>query len=128
MAEEDLSPIDRIDVLLRFLPGFKASGRQSFAGWKTYYPVYDDDVVEFFKLAGHPWWMDRGYQINEAGAMLRDDAVVQSASLDEIKTMLTFCVRGERFSDGHWEGLLKDGRIQALLRRLQIIREELLAD
>jgi hypothetical protein len=43
--------------------------------------------------------------------------------LDEIKSMLTYCVRGERFYDGHWEDTLKSGRITALLRRLAVLRQ-----
>ncbi len=125
MKDETSLVIEKIDALLHFLPGFEDPNRQSFTKWESYYPVYDADVVEFFKLAGHPWWMDRNYQINQAGEMLQDDAVVQAASLDDIKTMLTFCVRGERFSDGHRENLLKNGRVQLLLRRLQVLRTEI---
>jgi hypothetical protein len=69
--------------------------------------------------------MDTSYQPQEAGQMLADDAAVQSASLEQIKTMLTFFVRGERFSDGHWGWLLENGRIQSLLHRLKILRKEL---
>jgi hypothetical protein len=39
--------------------------------------------------------------------------------------MLTYCVRGERFCDGHWENLLRSGRVVALLRRLAELREAL---
>ncbi|MFN8413162.1 MAG: DUF6508 domain-containing protein [Anaerolineales bacterium] len=32
--------------------------------------------------------------------------------------MLTFCVRGERFSDGHWGAMIEEGYIRRLLERL----------
>jgi broad-specificity NMP kinase len=57
--------------------------------------------------------------------MLSDDDLIATASLDQIKTMLTYCVRGERFVDGHWAHMLESGRIVALLRRLAELREEL---
>jgi hypothetical protein len=124
MNEQNRLTIEKIDRLLPFLPAFEEPNRQFIIEWKQYYPVYAADVKQFVKLVGDPWWMDTGYKINEAGEMLADDAIIQSASLDQIKTMLTFFMRGERFSDGHWGGLLENGRIQLLLRRLQTIRQE----
>ena len=56
--------------------------------------------------------------------MLQDDAFVRRATLAEIKTMLTYCVRGERFSDGHWAAVLKSGRIVAILKRLRVLRAQ----
>jgi hypothetical protein len=38
--------------------------------------------------------------------------------------MLTFCVRGERFCDGHWAEMVKAGRIGAILRRLEQLRSK----
>jgi hypothetical protein len=57
--------------------------------------------------------------------MLQDDALIQRATLAEVKTMLTYCVRGERFSDGHWAAMLESGRIVALLKRLHVLRKEM---
>lgn len=37
-------------------------------------------------------------------------------------SLLTWWVRGERFSEGLWFTALKDGHIQNLLRRMQEIR------
>lgn len=54
-------------------------------------------VVEFFRAAGAECWSDFDYIPEEAGRMLRDAAAVGTAKLDQIKTMLTYCVRGERF-------------------------------
>jgi hypothetical protein len=44
----------------------------------------------------------------------------------EIKTMLTFCLRGERFADGHWGEMIEAGHIRRLLERLLVIRSEML--
>lgn len=122
-----------VDALLKYLPLFEKPGRK-FARWPRLeshggvmqwpHPDYDDDVEEFFALAARECWVDYEYMEKDAARMLEDDAFVARANLEQVKTMLTFCVRGERFCDGHWEGLLTGGRIIALLRRLKALREE----
>ena len=57
--------------------------------------------------------------------MLADEAFISRATLGELKTMLAYCVRGERFCDGHWEAILRSGRVVALLRRLAVLTETL---
>ena len=132
----DLITPERINELTRFLPLFDKPDRQFIVGWAGgteksggpstgSYPLYPPDVEAFFRLASQPWWCDYQYQPVQAGAMLEDDEVIQSASIEQIKTMLTFCVRGERFCYGHWEAVLKSGRILALLRRLEVLQAEL---
>ena len=105
----------RIDELLRFLPALAKPGLDTEPA-----PV----VEEFFSLASQPCWSDYGYDPATAGDMVRDDAIIARATLDQIKTMLTFCVRGERFCDGHWDAMIHEGRIGAILRRLQQLRDE----
>jgi hypothetical protein len=125
---------ERIDELLRFLPRFEVPGRawiEGVGGGKetadgattTYYPVYCEDVLAFYRLAGQPWWSDYGYEPRRAAQMLSDEDGIARATLDEIKTMLTYCVRGERFGDGHWAAMLESGKIAAILRRLQALRD-----
>jgi ADP-ribosyl-[dinitrogen reductase] hydrolase len=125
----------QIDELLRFFPLFDVPDRDFVERWgggeKTEngaitmpYPVYPEDVLEFYRLAGQPCWSDYDYVPTEAGRMLHDDAIIRRATLAEIVTMLTYCVRGERFSDGHWAAMLESGRIVALLKRLRVLREE----
>lgn len=123
-----------MDELLRFLPLFDVPGRDFYGrcagGERTAdgaitmpYLVYLDDVVEFYRLAGQPCWSDYGYEPREAARMLADEAFIRRATLDELKTMLTYCVRGERFSDGHWGAMLESGKVIALLKRLQVLRD-----
>jgi hypothetical protein len=125
---------ERMDELLRFLPLFDVPGRDFFGQWAggeetadgaitMPYPVYPDDVVEFYRLAGQPCWSDYGYEPRAAARMLADEAFIRRATLDEIKTMLTYCVRGERFGDGHWGAMLKSGKVIALLKRLRVLRK-----
>ena len=125
---------ERIDELLCFLPRFEVPGRvwiEGVGGGKETadgavtmrYPVYGEDVLAFYRLAGQPWWSDYGYEPRAAAQMLADEARIARATLDEIKTMLTYCVRGERFADGHWAAMIESGKVVAILRRLQVLRE-----
>jgi hypothetical protein len=40
------------------------------------------------------------------------------------KTMLTFCVWGERFCDGHWAAMNQGGHVRRLLERLAELRAQ----
>jgi len=68
--------------------------------------------------AGQDCWMDFDYVPEQAGRRLLSDDGVRNATLGQIKTMLTYCVRGERFGDGHWAPMIEDGHVRRLLERL----------
>jgi hypothetical protein len=57
--------------------------------------------------------------------MLGDDEFIRGCTPDDLPTMLTFCVRGERFGDGHWGHVLEKGAVTALLRRPAVLRAAL---
>ena len=134
MSQHEITRED-IDALLEFLLPFERPSREfaKWAGGETLgdgsitmpYPVYDEDVQEFFKRVGQRGWLDVGYKPEEAARMLADGEFIKRANLEQIRTMLTYCVRGERFCDGHRESLLEGGQIVALLRRLEAIREQM---
>ena len=124
--------LEDINALLRFLPLFDVPGR-SFARWtqprKTAsgalvgpYPEYPDDVQAFYLLAGSGCWQDFGYSPKRSSEMLADPERIRTATLPEFRSMLTYCVRSERFGDGSWEHWLQEGYIVALLKRLQALR------
>jgi hypothetical protein len=123
-----------IDELLAFLPRLAADGFVPVREWgggekdaKGVYvmpwPRYDAIVDRFFEAAGQDCWMDCDYVPQEAGRMLEDHAAVLRASINEIKTMLTYCVRGERFCDGHWGAMIEGGHVRRLLERLTELRD-----
>jgi hypothetical protein len=128
---------EKMDELLRFLPAFEDPDRAYVKGWgggettadgkaiQVPYPIYCDDVLEFYTLAGQAHWADYQYSPWQAYDMLSDDGFIATASFDQLRTMLTYCVRGERFGDGHWAQMLESGRIVAILRRLAAIRNEI---
>jgi hypothetical protein len=143
MAQEEQTQApttDQIDQLLRFLPLFEAPGRAFVENWgggqetpdgkaiTMPFPIYPADVLEFYRLAGQPCWADYGYRPRKAGRMLADDAFIRRATLAEVKTMLTYCVRGERFGDGHWAAMLESGKVAALLKRLSVLRDQIEPD
>ena len=119
----------RAEELLRFLPNFSVPNRKYIKEWKGGktqdgasifpHPIYEEDVVEFFHVASQECWADYDYEPQVAGKILRDDRAIESADIIAIKTLLTYCVRGERFCDGHRASLLEAGRVQKLLVRLQ---------
>ena len=119
----------QIDTLLRFLPQVEAASspaiwHQTNADGSLCMPYveYPAWVVDLFATAGQDCWTDPDYTPAEAGGLVRDDAAIAVASLEAIKTMLTYCVRGERFSAGHWQAVLADGRMSAILKRLRQLR------
>jgi len=133
MQLPEITPAD-IEALLRFLPVFSRPGVEYILRWaggerteegdiSTPYPVYADEVPAFFALAGQPCWSDFTYHPAEACALLEDDARLATATLAQCKTLLTYCVRGERFCDGFWGELLRSGKLVKLLERLAALQE-----
>jgi hypothetical protein len=130
-----LQDIEKITAYLSrlYADGFSAvvrwhnSEKGSDGAWSVPYPDYDPLVEEFFREVSRAW-LDYAYDPEQAYHMLKDEDHIERASLVEIKTMLTFCVRGERFSDGHWEEMIQKGYIRRLLERLNTIKDQLRKD
>jgi hypothetical protein len=129
-----LPTLHEIDELIAFLPRLYAEGFSPVKCWDggtarldgvvtMPWPEYDEVVEAFYGSAARECWRDYGYNPAEAHAMLQDQALVAAASLDQIKSMLTHCVRGERFCDGHWEAMIELGHIRRLLERLRELRD-----
>lgn len=129
--------LQEIDALLAFLPIFSAEGFEPVERWRggetacgmmtPPWPQYTPAVEAFMRAAGQEQWRDDAYQPGQAAQMLQDADAVSRASLDEVKTMLTYCVRGERFSDGHWAAMIGQGHIRRLLERLRLLRQHVTA-
>jgi hypothetical protein len=134
MTKSSAGPTEgEIDELLAFAPRLRALDGRFIEDWgggekrpddvfTMPWPRYPKVVSDFFEAAAKPCWSDRGYVPTDAGIMISDSLRIDRASLEELRTMLTWCVRGERFCDGHWDAVLCDGKIFALLERLSSIR------
>jgi len=127
---------ERMDELLRYLPLLEDMGEDAvvkYGGGERMpdgaitmrYPIYRHEVERFFEFAAQPCWSDDGYDPEKAGDMLEDADLVASADIEQVRTMLTFCVRGERFCQGFWARLITSGGLTALLKRLQTLRQEI---
>jgi hypothetical protein len=135
MKNTTLPTLKDIEKLTAYLPRLYAEGFTAALKWNeseqskdgSYsmpYPEYNPLVHEFSRVVSGAW-LDYEYTPEQAYQMLKDDQAVRTASLAQIKTMLTFCVRGERFSDGHWEEMIEKGYIRRILERLNVIKSEM---
>ena len=131
MKKSGLPTVKEIEALTVYLPRLYAEAFSPVLSWEggnqkdgTFtlpYPNYHPLVEEFFREVSSAW-LDYEYNPEEAHQMLKDENFIKTASLEQIKTMLTFCVRGERFSDGHWSEMIEKGYIRRLLERLNKIK------
>ena len=88
------------------------------------YVDYTDDVHAFLRAVGfRPCWNDFDYVAHRGGEKIDDDALLAHCTLDDIRAMLTFFVRSERFGEGSWLHLLESGRVVQVLRRLAELRD-----
>ena len=135
MKKASLPTLQDLEELTAFLPRLYAEGFSPIDNWDggeklkdgSYsmpYPNYNHVVEEFIDAVRGPW-IDYEYNPEQAYKMLKDEQAVKTASLDQVKSMLTFCVRGERFSDGHWAHMIQQGYIRRILERLNEIKSEL---
>jgi hypothetical protein len=130
-----LPSYQEMQVLVAFLPRLYAEGFKPVIRWhggdqgkdglyRMPWPEYDPLVEEFYRQVASDGWLDYEYNLEEAASMLEDDDLIKTASLPQVKAMLTFCVRGERFSDGHWAEMIENGNIRKLLIRIDELSRE----
>jgi hypothetical protein len=134
-TKKDLPTLQEIEALTAYLPGLYAEGFSPVINWNggkqedgTFtmpYPDYDPLVEEFYRAISAGGWLDPGYNPDQAYQMIGDENQIKVASLPEIKTMLTYCMRGERFSDGHWAEMIEKGYIRRILERLNQVAKQL---
>lgn len=127
--EPHLPTAQEIEALVAFLPRLYAAGFLPITQWhggdqlpdgstSMPWPEYDPLVEEFTRAVASGGWLDYAYRPEEAHQMFADEDFIKTAALPQIKTMLTYFVRGERFSDGHWAAMITGGHIRRLLERL----------
>ncbi len=131
-----LPTTQEIEELISFLPRLYAAGFTPIKRWgggtkdengviTIPWPEYEKIVEEFFRVASRDFWIDYAYRSEDAGRMIENDDFIKAADLAQVKTMLTFCVRGERFCDGHWGAMIERGHIRRLLQRLAELRSKM---
>ena len=84
------------------------------------YYIYHPSVYTFFELVSQQHWQDYNYVDNFSNQMIKP-GIIEKASMNEIKTILTWCVRKERFHKGQWISVIEDELIKRVLKRLNVI-------
>ena len=131
--ESPTPTIADFDELISYLPQLYTNGLKPISLWHESdqmdaaaivfgQPEYDKIVTQFFNAAAKACWCDYDYDPGSVGKMIRDPQKIAHATLQEIKSMLTWCVRCERFSGGHWAGVIEDGYIRDILLRLRELK------
>jgi len=120
------------EELVAFLPQLYADGFKPIKRWSKpkqsqdgiismSWPEYDEVVENFFHVAASECWQDFKYSPKEAGQMIKDQELIKIATLFQVKSMLTYCVQGERLCDGLWAGVIEKDYIRRLLERLTVL-------
>jgi len=76
-------------------------------------------MTEFVREASRKCWSDKSYDPTDTARMLNDSELVESATLPQLRTILTYFVRGEKFCDGHWAGMFRDGHVGRMMKRMR---------
>ena len=85
---------------------------------------YHSSVSTFFELVSQEHWKDYKYVDNFSEKMI-EPGKIEKASINEIKTILTWCDRLERFFEGHWEYVIETKIIKRILERLILLNTQL---
>ena len=119
-----------IEELVAFLPKLYRDGLDPVRNWETGrsgetvqtafpWPTYDETVGRFVdRIVSQDCWMDSDYDPEEAGRLINDAAYVRTATVQQIRVLLTYFVRGERFCEGLWGAMIRQGHIRRILERL----------
>ena len=117
-----------MDELLSFLPRLYPNGvaiKTYTVPEGTHWPLYAAVVEGFYRAVAKKCWNDFDYLKHGAGLMIEIEPYIAQASLADIQSMLTWCLRGERFCDGHNGSVIEEGYVLNILRRLQVLRAEI---
>lgn len=104
-----------IDELIAFLP--KLYGENV-----KYNQALKRLVSDFYRAASQECWSDKTYNPAETEMLLQDADYIKGAGIKEIRTLLTFCQRQERFIEGLHEAMIRRGVIRSILERLRELR------
>lgn len=120
------------EELLEFLPRFKEEGFKPTVGWEgdvtnedgaltMPFPKCRREVHQFIEAVSKACWCPARYDMEQARRIVLSPDAIGRAGFDQLRAALTFCIRSERFCDGHVGAMIERGVLQALLRRLEKI-------
>ena len=119
----------RVDRVLAFLPLFEKPG-YSYGEWRSppgQFPYFaaNEDVGRFIQVLYEDGWVepfDWSKWQPQGEALYRDRSALARASLSTLRRLLTLHLRKDRFCEGHLAGMLAEGHIVAILRRIAELR------
>ena len=105
--------------MAQLLQKYEAAARAEIP-WKGAYPNYPESVSDLMQYITSSAWCNPNYPANDMRAifMCRD-----SASIEEVQSMLTSIVRGERFCTGYWQSSLESGELKSVVDRAKQLIE-----
>jgi hypothetical protein len=108
-------PVPTRDDFLRLVKLHKlALETVSEIGHNEGFIIYPEPVLELMRYLSLPPWNDPGYDPGHTVEVLRR---IDGADIGEVRSVLTAACRSERFCDGAWEAVLRDGVLSKVLRR-----------
>ena len=76
---------------------------------------YDQTVEDFLDVARRDCWMDGGYVPQDVGRLIESEEAIRGATLPQVRAVIAYFVRGERFCDGHWGYMIEGGYVRRIL-------------
>ena len=89
------------------------------------WPEYEGVVDEFMGCIRRDCWIDCDYVPREEEKLIESEEAIRRATLRQIRAMLTYVLRGERFCDGWWGHMIEGGYVRRILERLAELEGEL---
>ncbi|BBM03780.1 DUF6508 domain-containing protein [Microbulbifer sp. GL-2] len=83
-----------------------------------HYPVYPDEISEFMRILQLDPWIANDYKPVRTREILD---TIESASIKEVRWVLTAAARSERFGDGSWVKILEEKMLDPVIKRLQVL-------
>ena len=83
-------------------------------------PTYSDDVDQFFRLVGIKWTTRQG-NMEKGNDLFLNKEKIRNATWNDLKSLLTYCIRMNRFSDSAFDDAISQGIIQLVLLRMKAL-------
>lgn len=86
-------------------------------------PDYSEAFNRFRMEICTPFWTDKSYSRHACAKRLRSQKMVEKCTLADLRKLLTYCWRSDRFCTGFLEAKVTDGSICRLVARLSKISQ-----
>ena len=83
---------------------------------ESHYYEYPAEVDDFMTYLQEEPWVKYDYSPDVMDGIFES---ISSASIDDVRVVLTGVSRAERFSDGYWKSVFETGRLSPVIERLK---------